>query len=89
MAAVPEPLGVTVQTNEVLASAPLPSLAVTVTVLVPAVVGVPVIVPELEMETPAGSPVAVKVSVWPAVVSLAVTGTDTAAPAAFSCGPGR
>jgi hypothetical protein len=47
---MPSPDGSTVQVNEVLASAPLPSCAVTVTVLVPAVAGVPLIVPEPEIE---------------------------------------
>ena len=37
---------------------------------------------------PAGSPVAVNVGVCPLLVSLAVTGTDTAVPASPSCGPG-
>ena len=80
--------GSTVQVNEVVANAPLPSSAVTATVLVPAVVGVPLIVPEPEMEVPAGSPVAVKVGVWPLVLSLADTGTDTAVPASPSWAPG-
>src|ERR1039457_6329131 len=85
---MPEPEGATVQVNEVVARAPALSCAVTVTVLAPAVVGVPVIVPELEIEVPAGSPVAVKAGVWPLVVSVADTGTDTAVPAMPSCGPG-
>ena len=51
-------------------------------------VGVPVIVPVSEMEVPAGRPAAEKVSVWPEVASLAVTGTDTAVPASSSCDPG-
>ncbi len=46
----------------------------TVTVPVPAVVGVPVIVPEPEIEVPAGRPVAVKLSVWPPVLSLGRNG---------------
>jgi len=49
----------TVQVNVVLAKAPVPSLAVSVTVLVPGVVGRPVIVPETgETDSPAGRPVA-------------------------------
>ena len=44
--ATPDPDGATVRTNEVDANAPLPSFAVTVTVEVPAVLGVPVIVPD-------------------------------------------
>jgi hypothetical protein len=55
--------------------------AVTVTVLVPTVVGFPLIVPAPEIEVPAGSPVAVKASVWPPVLSVPLTGTDTAVPA--------
>src|ERR1700742_3755309 len=73
--------GETVQTNEVVAVAPLPSFAVTSTVVVPALVGLPVIVPEAEMLRPAGSPVALNVGDWPLVESLAVTGTETVAPA--------
>src|ERR1039457_4313356 len=86
--AMPSPDGSTVQVNEVLASAPLPSCAVTVTVLVPAVAGVPLIVPEPEIEVPAGRPVAVKLRDCPLVLSLAETGTETAVPASPSCGPG-
>jgi hypothetical protein len=45
--------------NVVVAKAPVPSLAVSVTVLVPGVVGRPLIVPEVgEIDSPAGSPVA-------------------------------
>src|ERR1700733_10329158 len=86
--AIPSPAATTVQVNDVLADAPVPSCAVTVTVLVPAVVGVPLIVPAPEIEVPAGSPVAEKLSVWPLVLSLAGTGTDTGVPASSSCGPG-
>ncbi len=85
---MPEPDGATVQVNEVLANAPVPSVAVTVTVEVPAADGVPLIVPEPEIDVPAGSPFAEKVSDWPLVASLADTGTDTAVPAMPSCGPG-
>src|ERR1700676_610303 len=85
---MPAPDGATVQVNEVVASAPAPSCAVTCTVVVPAVVGVPVIVPEPEIDVPAGSPVAVKVGVCPLVVSVADTGTDTAVPAMPSCDRG-
>ena len=53
----------------------------TVTVDVPAVVGVPVMVPLPEIDVPAGSPDAVNVGVWPLAVSAAETGTDTAVPA--------
>src|ERR1035438_3886455 len=62
----------TVQVNEVLPEAPVVSVAVTVTVEVPAVVGVPEIRPEELMDSPAGSPVAVSVRVWPDAESVAV-----------------
>ena len=71
MLAIPSPAGTTVQTNVVLACAPVPSSAVTVTVEVPAVVGVPLIVPADEIDVPAGSPVAVNVGVCPLLLSLA------------------
>jgi hypothetical protein len=49
----------TVQVNVVVANAPVRSLAVSVTVLVPGDVGKPVIVPEDgEIDSPAGRPVA-------------------------------
>src|SRR5215472_654800 len=86
---MPSAPGSTVQTNDVAANAPAPSLAVTVTVLVPGAVGVPVIAPVPdEIEVPAGSPVAEYARVCPVLESLALTGTDTAAPARPSCGPG-
>src|SRR6185437_7851564 len=88
VAAMPSDAGSTVQRNEAVANAPVPSVAVTVTVLVPGVVGVPVIVPLVcEIDVPAGRPVAEYDSVCPEVESLAVTGTDTAVPARPSCGP--
>ncbi len=68
---------------------PSASSAVTVTVLAPAVVGVPVMAPEAEMAVPAGRPVALKDGVWPEVVSVALTWTETAEPAMPSCGPGE
>jgi len=53
---------VTVHENDVEPAYPAPSVAVTVTELTPAVVGVPEIVPvELLIDRPAGSPVAVHV----------------------------
>src|ERR1700733_13405438 len=53
--------------------APVPSVAVTVTLLLPAVVGVPEIRPVEELiDRPAGRPVALKVSVWPEAESVAV-----------------
>src|ERR1700676_4341396 len=55
---VPPPPAVTVQLNEADPEAPVVSLAVTVTLEVPAVVGVPEIRPEAElMDSPAGRPV--------------------------------
>lgn len=54
----PPPLGLTVQLNEAEPEAPVESVAVTVTLLVPAVVGVPETRPEAEIDRPAGSPVA-------------------------------
>src|SRR5450759_2429033 len=56
---VPPPPAVTVQLNEADPVAPVVSLAVTVTLEVPAVVGVPEIRPEEElMDSPAGRPAA-------------------------------
>jgi hypothetical protein len=55
----PPPLDEIVQLNVADPDAPVPSVAVTVTVDVPAVVGVPEISPVEElMDSPAGSPVA-------------------------------
>ena len=71
----------TVQVNDAEADAPVASCAVTVTVDVPAVDGLPVMVPLLpEIDVPAGSPDAVNVSDWPPAESAAGTGTDTAVP---------
>lgn len=65
------------------------SLAVSVTVLVPGVVGKPVIVPEVgEIDSPAGSPVAAYDMDCRELLSLAETGTETGEPAMPSCGPG-
>jgi len=51
--------GLMVQLNDVFPDAPVVSLAVTVTLLGPGVVGVPLIRPlELQIESPAGRPVA-------------------------------
>jgi hypothetical protein len=53
------PLALTVQLNEAEPEAPVVSLAVTVTLGVPAVVGVPEIRPDVELiDSPAGRPVA-------------------------------
>jgi hypothetical protein len=79
----------TVQVNVAVAKAPVPSLAVSVTVLVPGVVGRPEIVPEVgEIDSPAGSPVAAYDRDCPESLSLAETGTETGEPAMPSCGPG-
>jgi hypothetical protein len=56
------------------------SVAVTVTLAAPAVVGVPEIRPDELMDSPAGSPVAVSVSVWPDAESVALTCRLTAVP---------
>src|SRR5712691_1492636 len=76
----PEPLAFTVQLNEADPAAPVVSLAVTVTVEVLAVVGVPVIRPDEEIDSPAGRPVALKVSVWPEAESVAAICWLTAVP---------
>ena len=55
----PPPLVLIVQVNDADPCAPVVSVAVTVTELVPAVVGVPVIRPEELIDRPAGSPAAV------------------------------
>src|SRR5467141_3834441 len=79
----------TVQVNVAVAKAPVPSLAVSVTVLVPGVVGRPEIVPEVgEIDSPAGSAVAAYDRDCPESLSLAETGTETGEPAMPSCGPG-
>src|SRR5215469_15295649 len=57
------PAGLTTQLNVAFPEAPVVSVAVTVTLEVAAVVGVPVTRPEEEIDSPAGRPVAVKVSV--------------------------
>src|SRR5579875_1538006 len=86
---MPSVAGSTVQMKLWLAVAPLPSVAVTVTVLVPAVLGVPVIAPvEALIDRPAGRLAAEYLSVWPLVASLALTGTETAVPARPSWAPG-
>lgn len=79
----------TVQVNVVVAKAPVRSLAVSVTVRVPGVVGKPVIVPEAgEIDSPAGRPVAAYDRDCRESLSLAETRTETGEPAMPSCGPG-
>src|SRR5579872_7072934 len=78
----PPPPLLIVQVNEAEPCAPVVSLAVTVTLLVAAVVGVPVISPVLALiDSPAGRPVADQVSVWPDWESVAciwrLTGVPT------------
>src|SRR5215472_15764282 len=68
----PEPLELTIQLNVAELDAPVVSVAVTVTVEVAAVVGVPVIRPEEEIDSPAGRPVAVNASVCPDAESVAL-----------------
>ena len=68
------------QLKEAEPCAPVVSVAVTVTLEVPAVVGVPEIRPEELIDRPAGSPLAVKVSVWPDAESVAPTCRLTAVP---------
>ena len=71
---------VIVQANEAESVAPEPSVAVTVTDEVPAVVGVPLTVPvELSIDSPAGRPVADHVSVAVEEESVALTSTGAMA----------
>src|SRR5258708_24762031 len=60
--------------------APVVSVAVTVTLEVPAVVGVPEISPEELIDRPAGSPGAENVRVWPDAESVALICRPTAVP---------
>src|ERR1022692_1813474 len=86
---MPSAAGSTTQVKDAAPKAPLPSCAVTVTMLAPAVVGVPMIVPVgAAIDDPAGRPVAEHDSVCPPVESVALTAADTAVPARPSCGPG-
>src|SRR6185437_2333112 len=64
------------------------SLAVTVTEDVPAAAGVPEISPAELIDSPAGRPVAVKVSVCPAAESVAEICLLNAVPTAPVCAPG-
>src|ERR1700722_8360632 len=84
----PPVAALTVQPNAAVPAAPVASLAVTTTLDEPAVVGVPVIRPAELMESPAGRPVAVKVSVWPAAESVALICLLTAVPVVAVWVPG-
>src|ERR1017187_5033213 len=64
----------------VVPAAPVVWVAVTVTLEVAAVPGVPEIRPEELMDSPAGSPVAVSVRVWPDAESVALICRLTAVP---------
>src|SRR5438876_10356182 len=87
MVGLPE-AGLTVQVKVAAPDAPVPSLAVTVTLELPAAVGVPEISPEELMLSPAGRPVAVKVRVCPEAESLAAICRLTAVPTVVVCVPG-
>src|SRR5262249_31971627 len=76
----PLPAGFTTQLKVAFPEAPVVSVAVTVTLEVAAVVGVPVISREEEIDSPAGRPVAVKVSVCPDAESVAEICVLTAVP---------
>lgn len=78
----------TVQVNVAEPDAPVPSVAVTVTEYVPAVVGVPLMSPEEESDSPAGSPDAEYVSVCPDAESDAATCTEAGEPTTDDCAPG-
>jgi hypothetical protein len=78
----------TVQVNEADPDAPVLSLALTVVVDEPAVVGVPVISPDELMDRPAGRPVAEYVSVWPEAESVALICLLTAVPTVEAWLPG-
>src|SRR5580700_6409934 len=84
----PDPLALTVQLNEADPLAPVVSLAVTVTLPVLAAVGVPEIRPEELMDSPAGNPVALNVSVCPDAESVAWTCRLTAVPTVQDWLPG-
>src|SRR5579859_1371784 len=73
--------GLIVHVKLALPWAPVVSVAVTVTLLLPAVVGVPEIRPLLElMDRPAGRPLALQVKVWPDCESVALICRLTAVP---------
>src|SRR5579862_1995530 len=84
----PVPVALTVQLNVAEPDAPVVSLAVTVTLPLLAAVGVPEIRPEELMDSPAGSPVALKVRVCPEAESVAWTCRLTAVPTVQDCAPG-
>src|SRR5690349_5857071 len=77
----PPPPPPIVHENDVEPCAPVVSVAVTVGVYVPAVVGVPLTRPvEDAIESPVGRPVADQVSVWPDCESVPVSCSDAAVP---------
>src|SRR5215472_1916417 len=84
----PPPLELTVQLKVAEPDAPVVSVAVTVTLEVAAVVGVPEMSPEEEIDSPAGRPLAPKVSVWPDAESVAEICRLTAVPTVEVCPPG-
>ncbi|GAA5200556.1 hypothetical protein GCM10023322_78650 [Rugosimonospora acidiphila] len=88
MVVPPPPDELTTQLNDAEPAAPVPSVAVTTTVDVPAVFGVPVIRPLVLMDSPFGRPVAEKCSVWPEAESLALICSDTEVPAVVVRVPG-
>src|SRR5258708_18954882 len=73
---------VTVQVNEVEPVAPRLSMAVTVTVYVPALAGNPVVSPPLLMESPGGRPLAEQSCVVPDTESVTWVWRNTGRPAA-------
>src|SRR5258708_37611401 len=83
----PPPLVLIVQLNVADPCAPVVSVAVTVTELVAAVVGVPVIRPEELIDRPAGRPVAEKVRLGPEPGGLALIWKLPALPTGPDWGP--
>src|SRR5579862_3047705 len=84
----PDPLALTVQLNVAEPDAPVVSFAVTVALPVPVAVAVPEIRPEELMDSPAGSPVALNVSVCPDAESVAWICRLTAIPTVQDWAPG-
>src|SRR5580700_2847305 len=84
----PAPAVLTVKLNVAELEAPVVSVAVTVTLPLLAAVGVPEIRPEELMDSPAGNPVALNVSVCPDAESVAWTCRLTAVPTVQDWAPG-